>query len=188
MEKSALLKDEVTCCYILKFIKIVFNIKVKSILLLLPFLFLTFITSFSQTYNSTGLGITMTVTIPGNSEASGTYFKWNDPNNWSTGIVPALSGGNLTNGQIVNINHDVVYNLQNDLRVKSGATVNLNGGSFITPLSGGGFGRSVFVEANGTFNICNAEFRLPIWNNEAVADGSRTDLSGNFYNYGTVII
>ncbi len=100
-----------------------------------------------------------------NPDCDGT---WDDGDCWVDGCIP---GSTITSSQTVNIDHDIVYDLSDDLIIEG--TLNIDGATFETV---NGDDRSVFVDG-GDVVICNGSFILPLVNNSV-------NNAGNFVNRG----
>ncbi len=105
----------------------------------------------------------------GSPDCDGT---WGDGDCWTNGSP----GSTIGSTEVVCINHDIVYNLSDDLVVDG--EVNINNASLTTPI---GSNRSIFIADNSIWTMCNSELILPIF------DGN-SNLSGNFINQGGDIV
>lgn len=95
--------------------------------------------------------------------------NWTSSTTWQGGIIP---GHTINAGDVVNINHGVIYTRPNDLIVYG--KVHIINALFQFPITGNGSGRSITVYTGGFFYVNNSIFIMPI------QDGSGNDLSGNF--------
>jgi hypothetical protein len=104
--------------------------------------------------------------------------NWSDPSTWSGNQVPPTE---LLATHTVYINHSVVYNRGDDLKLHG--RLEIIGGALRFPNDGStGSNRSIFVYSTGYFRIFGGELIMPV----KKPDGSNT--SGNFIVEGGHIV
>ena len=108
-------------------------------------LLLTFLTAFVSY-----IGMAQTYT----TKADG---AWNSTSTWVNGVVPAVGAG-----KIVNIKHDVTYNLTTDFAIAG--TLNIEGDTLRFPAS---YDKKVLVAATGIINVKNGGFLQNVPSNKS---------------------
>ncbi len=108
--------------------------------------------------------------------------NWNNAATWVNGSVPPAT---IALGRIVNINHDVVFNVSNDLNISG--TLNIVGDTLRFPAS---FDKKTIIQSTGLLNVTNGGFlqSLPDFKCEMEVLGGRIKFENAKVNISKSVI